>query len=339
MVAVVGCESLSYYRQAIAGQYQILSTQQPITKLIANTNTPATLRDRFRTVLDLREFAEKELFLPADRHYLKYSDVHRRHVVWNVYAAPELSLEQKTWWYPIVGSLKYRGYFSEKAARNYAAKLRRDCWDVYVSGVDAYSTLGWFKEPLLNTFIYDNPADLAETIFHELGHQRLFISGDTDFNEAFATLVGQEGTRRWLAQKGDTNALETYKASLAREDEYVRLVQATRAKLKVLYESNRSAPEKKAQKTAILEDLRAEYQRLKESWQGDRTYDRWFASELNNAKLNTVATYHDLLPAFTRLLDSCGGDLKRFYGEVEKLKQLSKEERRKRLSELSFLLM
>jgi predicted aminopeptidase len=331
VLALSGCETISYYKQAIVGQYQIFARRQPIEKLIARDDTPSELRQRFKLVLQLRHFAQKQLDLPADGHYLKYADLQRKHVVWNVYAAPELSLEQKTWWYPVVGKLKYRGYFSESAATIYAGKLQRQCWDVYVSGVDAYSTLGWFKETLLNTFIKDQEADFAETIFHELAHQRVFISGDTDFNEAFATLVGQEGARRWLRARGDTNAIEEYAVVLRREDDFVCLVQAARARLKAVYESQQSDASKRAAKAQIIDTLRQEYQELKKRWGGYSGYDRWFSKSLNNAQLNTVATYHDLMPGFERLLAAHGGNLENFYKQMEQFEKLSKEERRTRL--------
>ena len=332
VLVLSGCETVSYYKQAITGQYQIFSRQSSIKKLMERQDTPAALKDRFKLVLELRDFAQTQLGLPVDGHYLKYADINRKHVVWNVYAAPELSLEQKTWWYPAVGKLKYRGYFSEARATNYAARLERQYWDVYVSGIDAYSTLGWFKESLLNTFIHDPEADFAETLFHELAHQRLFISGDTDFNEAFATVIGQEGARRWLRTRATTNALEDYAVLLRRENDFVNLVQATRQKLKAIYDSQQPDDAKRKAKSETIEGLRRDYQEMKTRWGGYSGYDQWFSKPLNNAQLNTVATYHDLVPAFQRLLAAHGGNLDSFYKEVEQLEKLGKEERRQRLT-------
>jgi predicted aminopeptidase len=331
LVALSGCETISYYRQAIAGQYEIFSKQQPVKHLLAKKETPAALKEKLKLVLELRAFAETNLSLPVDGHYLKYANLNRKHVVWNVYAAPELSLEQKTWWYPVVGKLKYRGYFTEARATNYAAKLRRQCWDVYVSGVDAYSTLGWFKESLLSTFIDDKESDLAETLFHELAHQRVFIAGDTDFNEAFATVVGQEGARRWLRSRQKTDTIEEYSVWLEREGEFVHLVQGAREKLKAVYNAPQEEASKRAAKTDIIEELRRDYQELRNKWGGYPGYDRWFAKPINNAQLNTVATYYDLVPAFERRLAAHGGNLESFYKEVERLEKLGKEERRARL--------
>ena len=186
LVAVLpGCQHLGYYRQAVQGQYQIWSREKPIKELIAHPETPPALKARLSLLLKMRAYAKQELKLPVDGHYERYADLGRRYVVWNVNAAPELSLEPKRWWYPFVGKLKYRGYFSEQYARDYGAKLAREHYDVYVGGVEAYSTLGWFRDPVLNTWINHDESDVGEILFHELAHQRVFASGDTDFNEAY----------------------------------------------------------------------------------------------------------------------------------------------------------
>src|ERR1041384_2693308 len=238
--AVSGCRTLSFYAQALKGQSQILLHEERIEKLLANPRTPTPLKGRFLLLNDLRTFAESELKLPVNGHYRKYVDVHRAYVVWNVEAAPEFSMQPKSWWYPLVGRLEYRGYFSLRGATNYAGYLRKKGYDVAVGGVEAYSTLGWFKDPVLNTFVFEPDAELAEIIFHELGHQRVFARGDTDFNEAFATTVGQEGGRRWLKSKGDTGALEKYLAHLRRTGEFARLVMKTRARLEALFGDERT---------------------------------------------------------------------------------------------------
>jgi predicted aminopeptidase len=349
VAAVAGCQTLGYYGQAIKGQYQIFAHQKAIDKLIADPDTPARLRGQLELLQKFRAFAASELKLPVDDHYRKYADVHRPYVVWNVQAAPRFSLQPKTWWYPVVGSLEYRGYFSESGATNCARRLRAKGYDVYVDGVEAYSTLGWFKDPVLNTFIFNREADLAETIFHELGHQRVFAHGDTDFNEAFATTVGQEGARRWLRAQGNTNAWEAYRVSLQRHDQFVHLILGTRAKLETIYGDTRDksgkiqaarespAPPDKVRedKERVFTDLRRDYARLKEEWNGANGYDDWFAHELNNAQLNTIANYYDFVPGFERLLQANGGDLEKFYDAVERLAKMSQEERHQRLRELA----
>jgi predicted aminopeptidase len=350
LLAMSGCQNLGYYSQAIKGQYQISAHAQKIAKLVADPQTSASLKVKLQLVQELRAFAAKDLKLPVDGHYEKYVDVHRPYVVWNVQAAPEFSLEEKTWWFPLVGSVEYRGYFSESGAQDYAAGLRKKSYDVYVDGVEAYSTLGWFKDPVLNTFVSNTPPDLAETIFHELGHQRLFVSGDTDFNEAFATTVGQEGARRWLRAKGDQAGCEQYQAELRRSEQFARLITATRTKLETLYGDERtdagqlkatSKPraippdELRRQKRQLLDGLRNDYAQLKAQWGGNKDYDSWFAGPLNNAQLNSVAAYYDLVPCFERLLAQNGGDLEKFYEAVSRLAKEPKDERHRHLQVLS----
>jgi len=350
MLAVSGCQALGYYGQAIKGQYQIVVHERKIAKLLADPQTPAPLKAKLRLVEELRAFAAKDLKLPVDGLYEKYADVHRPYVVWNVQAAPEFSLVPKTWWFPFVGDAEYRGYFSERSADKYGARLRKKGYDVYVDGVEAYSTLGWFKDPVLNTFISDPAPDLAETIFHELGHQRLFVSGDTDFNEAFATTVGEEGARRWLRAKGDQSGYEQYQAELRRAEQFARLIAGTRERLERLYGDERTETgeliaarkprpvpldELRRQKQQVIARLRAEYARLKAQWGGNTDYDSWFAGPLNNAQLNSVAAYYDLVPCFERLLAQNEGDLEKFYEACARLAKQPLEERHRRLQALS----
>lgn len=342
LLCVPGCRTYSYYAQAAQGQYQILTSQRPIEKLMASDEVTPDLRERFVLLKELRRFAEKDLHLPVDGHYRKYADLGRRFVVWNVEAAPALSMQPKSWWYPIVGRLEYRGYFKETAARKYAATLARKGWDVHISGATAYSTLGWFKDPVLNTFIMDPEPFFAETLFHELAHQQLFASGDKDFNEAFATFVGREGVRRWLVAHERHDDLAKYLAQIRREDQFADLVVKTRNQLERLYGDIRDKkgrirsaakagdrPEKEllAQKELIFEEMRSSYQALKQHWAGDTTYDNWFARPINNAKLNSVAAYHEFVPGFARLLELNRGDLQAFFRESERLARMQKEQR------------
>ena len=346
--SLTGCQSLSFYKQAIQGQCQIYWSQRPIAKVLKDEETPENIKEKLGLILALRTYAQHELELEPNGHYLKYADLQRRFVVWNVYAAPQLSLEPKSWWYPMVGRLKYRGFFSEKDARKYGSELAREGLDVFVGGVEAYSTLGWFRDPVLNTFLHHAPADLAEIIFHELTHQKVFASGDTDFNEALATAVGEEGVHRWLKTLGNTNALQQYTLAQQRNEQFVQLVMSARNRLKALYGDDENseakggtAPSanearKHEQKEKIISQLKTDYARLKSDWGGLSSYDRWFAQPINNAQINTIATYYDLVPYFRRLLEREKGNLKNFYTVAQKLADLrSKDERHTALKRLA----
>jgi len=346
VAAFSGCQTVGYYAQAVRGQYQMLAQRRSCEKLLADLATDAELKTKLQLTAQICDFAKRDLKLPANGHYRHYVDLHRPYAVWNVCAAPEFSLEPKTWWYPIVGSLDYRGFFSERDARKYADILDGRGFDVSVDGVEAYSTLGWFKDPLLNTFIHHDEAELAEILFHELAHQRVFVSGDTDFNEAFATSVGEEGVRRWLRAKGDTAMLGEYLSTLRHNVEFVRLVTLTRNKLKTFYTDtetpagqikatnkprSRSTGELRAEKQRILDELHRDYEKLKADWGGYAGHDEWFSRGVNNARLNSVATYYDLVPTFERLLAANGGDLEKFYAATKQLAKLPKAERQRRL--------
>lgn len=332
-----GCNSVGYVAQAVRGHCDLSFRQQSCDRLIANPDTPPELKRRLELARQLCNFAESDLDLKTKGNYQRYADLKRPYVVWNVYAAPEFSVAGKTWWYPFVGSFDYRGYFREQSARNYAAGLRARGLDVYVEGATAYSTLGWFKDPLLNTFINFSDAAVAETIFHELAHGRLYVKSDSDFNEAFATCVGQEGARRWLAKQGDATALQRYEAAIHRNNEFTRLTLAARDKLELLYEDHTAgggpvdSSELRSKKARIFAELRRDHAALKQQWGGHSEYDAWFAEGLNNAKLNSVATYYDLVPAFERLLAENDGDLKQFHAAVKALSKLPRKERHRRL--------
>ena len=306
-----GCNTVGFYKQAVAGQYEIISRQQKISELLVRTNTPADLRGKLELVLRLREFAEHELHLRTDGHYAKYADLGRPFVVWNVYAAPEFSMEPKQWWYPVVGRLKYRGFFAEADARACADRLVQEGYDIYVGGAEAYSTLGFFKDPVLNTFIHHPPADLAETLFHELAHQR------------------------WLAQQGDTIMRAEYENDLRRQRQFVALVLRARDELKQVYDGKMTEDAKRAARGQVIARLHADYGQLKAGWNGYSGYDNWFERPINNARLNTVATYYTLVPAFQHLLAKHGGDLSAFYAEAKAVATSPKKERHERLVALA----
>jgi predicted aminopeptidase len=327
-----GCQTVSYYRQAIAGESVILLRRQSIPKLIADPKTPALLKAKLQTIVQIRQFAADQLLLPPGQSYLKYTDLRRSSVVWNVNIAPPLSLEPMTWWFPVVGRAGYRGYFHEQPARRYAGAFAKKGWDVYVDGVPTYSTLGWFDDPILNTFIDEPDSYLAEIIFHELAHRRLFVPGDTDFNEAWATAVASEGVRRWLLATASPQAVDRYHANTAKDHQIVDLVMSARGQLQDLY-ANTNLPDtvRLSRKQDIIAQLRASHSELKASWGGQSPYDGWFAEPINNAKLNTISAYYDLVPAFDALLRANGGELEKFYNAVAQLAKLPFPERHRQL--------
>jgi predicted aminopeptidase len=335
LIGPAGCESVRYYSHIASGQMHIVSQRQPIREMIAAPGTDPHLKRQLQEILEIRNFAQKELSLPVGSHYLSYTDVDRPYVVWNVSAAPEFSLAPKTWYYPFIGHAAYRGYFSKDMAMRCAEKLEKQGLDVYVGGVTAYSTLGWFSDSVFSTIIRRNEIATAALIFHELAHQILYVSDDTTFNESFATTVEQEGLRRWMAANSNPLGYETYVLQGRRRQGFLALVTTYREKLAELYRQDYMVPEEmRRRKAALFADMRDEYTHLKANWHGYTGYDNWFGTTLNNAKLNAVGTYYDLVPAFTQLLASQEGSLKAFYAECRILARLPKSERNRRILSL-----
>jgi predicted aminopeptidase len=308
--------------ESAQGQLELMSKREPISRIVANPATPPALRTQLEAVSQMREFAIRDLKLPDNGSYRSYADVGRAYVVWNVFAAPEFSVDPKEWCYPIVGCVAYRGYFVERRARAFADKLRRQGLDVAVGGVAAYSTLGHFNDPILNTMLGWNDVELASIIFHELTHQLIYLPNDADFNEALATTVEQEGVRRWLTSLGREHDLARYELEQTRFIEVLDLLNRTRAELRTLFGSGLDPADMRRQKAAIYAALRSAYEARRAEWGGHAAFDAWFEGTVNNAHLASVATYYDCVPGFQRELAAVGGDLDAFYRRVRELGRL-----------------
>lgn len=312
-----GCSNLQYYNQTVQGHIQVMQQRQPLQQAIDNDEIAPQFRHKLRLVQELLSFAHGELMLPDNGSYRVYADIGRPFVTWNVFAAPELSLQARRWCYPLVGCMEYRGYFSEAGARNYADKLQQMGWEVYVGGARAYSTLGWFQDPVLNTMLDLDDWQIARLIFHELAHQKLYLEDRTPLNEAFAESVARIGLERWL-QTRPAGMAERVQTALLREDSLFSMLLDYRQRLDSLYRSGRSREELLREKDALFARLLDDYRELKRQWQGDGRYDRWLNREqLNNAQLVAISTYRQLLPDFLRLYRKADRDLEEFYRRVE----------------------
>lgn len=329
---LTSCSTLTFYTQAVGGQMEMLRKARPVGEVMADPKSKPLLKEKLTTVADILDFAEKELHLPAQGQYRRYTNLGRRYAVWVVFAAPEFSVVPKTWSYPLLGKLAYRGFFEEKLAIEEGDRLRAEGYDVYVSGVEAYSTLGFFRDPLLNTFLGRADADLAELIFHELTHQRLYFRGDTNFNEAFATAVGQEGARRWLRARGRLKDLAQYEKEQKVEREFVKLALETRKELKVVYaQTYRSHETELLQKKTTLERFQQRALALDRRNGGAMKIERWFKKPVNNARLGTLSSYYEMLPGFEAMLVRRNGDLESFFDDVDAMHGLKPEARRKQV--------
>ena len=316
-----------YLLESAQGQLSLMSRREPIARVIERPSTPAALRSQLEEVRSIRDFASRQLGLPDNGSYRSYADVGRPYVVWNVVAAPEFSVDAKEWCFPVVGCVAYRGYFAERKADAFAAKLRQQNFDVMVGGVSAYSTLGHFDDPILNTMVGWNDVELAAIVFHELTHQMLYVAGDASFNEALATTVEEEGVRRWLLAQHRDADLAKHLLEQRRYLQVIELLRRTRSRLEGLYASGLDVSQMRKRKAEEFSALRAAYSRLTAPWSGHAPFETWFQEHLNNAHLASVATYYDCVPGFERLLADADGDLNAFYRRVRDLAKLDQTAR------------
>lgn len=338
------CETISYYSQAVSGQFSLLAARQSITKVIdakALEATPSSTETaaKLRSVLEMRTFAETMLMLPVGKTFSSYVDLHAsrdedNYIVWNVFAAPALSVDAKSWCYLIAGCAAYRGYFSKQEAQAYALRLQEQGLDTYVAGVRAYSTLGWFADPVLSSFLGYSEAALAGLIFHELAHKVVYVGGDTEFNESFATVVEREGLRRWLALHSKPEQMLMYEKRKRLHADFVTLIEGLRERLKEVYQSAINDEQKLAEKKALFAGMQQTIVATLQQPDASR-YGRWVKQLDNNAKLVPINSYNRWVPALTMLFEQSSHDFALFYAQAELLANQSDTERETNLLQLS----
>ncbi|SHL35117.1 aminopeptidase [Phytopseudomonas punonensis] len=322
---LTGCSTVDYYGQLARGQLQLLGARQPVQAVIDDRATDAQVRQRLVLSQEARRFASAQLALPDNRSYRLYADLQRPFVVWNLFATPEFSLQPQLHCFPIAGCVAYRGFYEQNRARGAAALLKAQGLDTYLGGVEAYSTLGWFDDPILNTMLRWSDERLVAVIFHELAHQQYYLAGDTAFNESYATFVEQQGLRQWRAARGLPAPKEL---GIQPREQFTELVLASRARLETLYASGLDNEAMRAGKLAEFERLRTEYRQLCASqWNGVGYYDGWINGPLNNAKLLPFGLYDQWVSAFARLFAEVNGDWPTFYRRVAELGALSQTQR------------
>lgn len=311
-----GCQTIGFYTQAVAGHLEVMGQREPIDRVIGKTDND-DLRDRLQLTKRLLAFAKSELRLPTNGSYQVYSELGRKHLVWVVHAAPELSLEAKRWWYPVVGSQAYRGYFREEQAQEEIRRLEARGYEAWVGGVDAYSTLGWFRDPVIDTFVHRAEVDYAELIFHELVHQKHYLGGETAFNEALAEAVAREGVRRWFRETGRPELVANYEKRLGRIGQAREAIVGTSERLGRIYQSGRSDEKKRRLKAREIARLKKNLRELRTEW--GRGLNGWIDRPINNARLNSFTTYEAGVPRFVALLEACDGDFEVFWERVAAL--------------------
>lgn len=327
LVLVSGCSTIGYYYQSARGQLDLMSRARDIDAVLDDDAVAPEVRRKLEQVAEMRRFASRTLHLPDNDSYTRYADLEREYAIWNVFAAPELSVEPRQWCFPIAGCVVYRGYFSRDGADAYAATLREEGLDTAVLGVPAYSTLGWFDDPVVSTVLGYSRPELAGLIFHELAHQVAYAKGDSVFNESFATVVEIEGVERWLRARGRRGESAGYRLQRRRDGEVVEMILGHRERLDAVYHSGRDRAWKLARKSEIIASLKARYAHLTAGWEDYHGYRHWFVQDLNNAHFAVIAAYYDLVPAFRALLARHDGDLESFYDAVTALSERPENER------------
>lgn len=317
LLALILQTEACYYMQAARGHMDIMNKRRPVNEVIQDADSPEALKERLQLVQEAREFSISKLYLPDNDSYRTYADLERDFVVWNVFAAPEFSLQAKTWCYPVAGCVGYRGYFAKEDAERQAEKLKGAGFDVIVGGVSAYSTLGKFSDPVLNTMMRWSDLDLVAVLFHELAHQQLYVKNDSEFNESFASAVEEFGVERWLRGRGEDSRLQEYRSSREFRQQLLQHVQAARADLETLYASELDQSDMRQGKQDILSALReAAGEQVERS---GRNTPAWLRSPLNNATLIPLSLYQGRLDEFRQLLVECKEDLQCFYDQAEQL--------------------
>lgn len=327
-----GCSSLDYYAQAGRGHLQLMQQREPIEQVLADPSRDVRLQQRLALALQARQFASSRLALPDNASYRSYAEIGRPAVLWNVFVTPEFSLAPQLQCFPIAGCVAYRGYYDQGRARGAAALAQETGMDSWVGAVEAYSTLGWFDDPILSSMLRRDDQQLAAVIFHELAHQQLYVGDDTAFNESFASFVEQEGLRQWLASRGEAPR----EPQLAcRHRQFVALVMQARERLDALYAHRMPTAAMRQAKQAEFARLQADYRQLRDGpWQGKGYYDSWMAGPMSNAKLLPFGLYDQWVPAFAVLFVQSGQQWPAFYSRVAALAELPAAARQARLQDL-----
>lgn len=331
-LSLCGCGSLHYYGQAVRGQAQLVVQRRKVEAVVRDPDTAPALARRLELALRARRFASRSLGLPDNRSYTTYVDLHRPYVVWNVFATRPYSVDALPQCFPIAGCVAYRGWFSESAAQADAAKLRAHGDDVWIGGVSAYSTLGWFADPILSSMMRGSDTELVGTIFHELAHQLIYVPGDTAFNESFATFVQDEGLRQWRVAQG---LPPQESCERAHEQAFTTLVLDLRERLRKLYASGAAPDALAAAKRHEFAAFRARYAKWRHpDWPDIGFYDAWVAAPLNNARLLPFGLYERWVPAFARIFARSGRHWPEFYARVRSLAGQTPSQRNRQLQAL-----
>lgn len=327
LLSCAGCSTINYYHQSISGHFALISKRERIVDIVNDSTRDEKLIEQLIRAQQIRSFASSTLQLPDNESYRSYVQLDQPYVTWNVFAAPEFSIGLQQWCFVVIGCVSYRGYFDKIDAQNYAESLAKQGLDVYVAGVPAYSTLGWFDDPLLSSMLDRGEIVTASYIIHELAHQQFYLKGDSAFNEAFATAVEEIGVRKWLQQQQRDNDLQRYELWLEQKTIFSNFIKEIQQEFEQLYVQQLNEEAMRTKKRNKITEVRSRYDDLVKTHSQLSRYSSWMSGPLNNAQLGALALYRDLVPAFIQKYETCGNDLKRFYKRAEEIAHLTEEQR------------
>ena len=328
LLVSAACSSVGYLTHTAGGHLELMSKRTSITSVLQQNNISAETRLALTNVQQVRSYASNTLGLPDNKSYTHYVELDREYVTWVVFAAPELSLQPVSWCFWIVGCVPYRGYFDQQKAVDFAEQMALQGFEIHIGSVAAYSTLGWFSDPVLSSMLNRGRVATADTIFHELAHQQVYIKDDTDFNEAFASAVARAGVRNWLQDSGELKLLARYEQGLVEKDQIYQQIQQLRQRLRLIYKSSATESDKRARKELAFNEYRDKTSKIISAWEHGDRYRPWALDGINNAKLNAMSTYQELITDFLSLFKACDKAYTKFYHVVASTHKLSKPERR-----------
>lgn len=324
-ISFSACTTISYYHQSISGHFKMISKREQIVDIVNDSARDEKLIKQLNLALELRAFASSELKLPENDSYRSYVQLDQPYITWNVFAADKYSISLQQWCFMVVGCVPYRGYFAESEAINFAENLSEQGLDVYVAGAPAYSTLGWFDDPLLSSMIDRGEITTAAYIFHELAHQQFYLKGDGAFNEAFATAVEEIGVRQWLMQR--PQELESYNEWLMQKTIFSQFVKSSREEFELLYQQEYDSEKMLVEKEILIAEMRRKFSNLSAGNKHISRYTNWMSGPLNNAQLGAISLYRELVPAFHEIYSLCDQDYEKFYVKVESISKMPEEQR------------
>ncbi len=313
------CSDIGYYWHSTKGHLALMNKRVDIEALLEQPDLEAGLRQRLQLVQQIRAFSVDALSLPDTGSYTNYAQLEKPYVVQNLFAAGEFSTTLHSWCYPIAGCVNYRGYYDEVLLDEFADRLKAKNFDIHIAYVPAYSTLGWFDDPVLSSFIDWPDYRLAGLLFHELTHQRIYIDDDTLFNESLAVAVQLAGTELWLKSVRDEAQMEEFRRWIEYRREVILLIENTGVKLRQLYESEMDDAIKRDNKQAIFTRAREGYAAIAKRLNYRDGFEGWFAGELNNASIGSIAAYNTHAPAFMKMIEVLDYDFSAFFDAVEQI--------------------